>query len=163
MEIWWTKSKLPLSKAITWALDEDSSHVVFVFDRKFAVHSNLIGVNLAWASTVKKKCEIVHKMEFNLSLEHEEAIYRSLMDNFDHVPYDFKAFAYFAYRALLRKFFKIAIPVRSPFDGKGFLCLEIAKYIPWEKINPKLIALKHLDFSITSPSKLYKYMVKSLN
>jgi hypothetical protein len=163
MKIVWTKSKLPLSVGIRWLLEEDSSHVMFIFDDKFAVQSNLIGVQLGWASTVLKHCEIVHEMTFSLPLQDEETIYRSIMDNFDDEPYDFKAFAYFAWRGFLKKFFKKPMPTHSPYNSKGFLCVEIAKEIEWSTINPRLGFINAIALNITSPTKLYKYMVKSLS
>lgn len=163
MKILWTKNKLPASVGIRWMLEEDSSHIVFVFDDKLAIHSNFMGFQIAWASTIRKHNTVVHELDFPMTLEQEEAVYQSLMNKFDDYGYDWKSFLYFTWRGILKKFLNKPIPTHSPYNGKGFLCVEVAKEIPWSRINPKLGFINLLSLSITSPTKLHKYMIKSLS
>lgn len=151
MKLIFTRSTAPLSKLIRWAFNEPVSHFAVVFDNKFVIHSNLYGVNLAWLNDFTKKSTIVYSIDMPLSLEKEEEVYRSLLDNFCGEHYDYKAFLYFAYRALLFKLFKTPLPRTNPFNTRGFLCTEMYGVLPkW------LVPQPITDLSITTPFILYK-------
>ncbi len=153
MTIAFTKSSSILSKLIRWCFNEPVSHVVFVFDSKFVIHSNLLGVQFNWLKTFKKTNEIVIKKEYELSLEKEEEIYQELLEKHDQDEYDFRAFWYFAYCALCYKFFKTPMPKVNKRNGKGYLCTEMYENLPtW--LVPKV----DKDLSITTPYQLAQGM-----
>jgi hypothetical protein len=130
MKLIWTKSASPLSVLIRWALNEPCSHVAIVFDNKLVFHSNLLGLHIEWFNTFKKKVDIVFEKEYSMSLEQEEAIYQKIIDKEDGKYYDFRAFAYFAWRALLRKFFKIPLPSENKWQSvSADMCVEAIRYL----------------------------------
>lgn len=158
MKLIFTKGTSPLSWLIRHALDEPVSHFAIVFDEKFVVHSNLYGVQLKWFSTFTKHSEVVYEIPYNLSLQKEEEIYQSIMNRFDEAPYDWTAFAYFTWRALLLKFLKKPLPMTNPYGTKNsFLCTELANCLPGS-IYPKTE-----DLGITSPYALYKSVIAKKN
>lgn len=153
MIIAFTRNSSLFSKLIRWAFDEPVSHVVFVFDSKFVIHSNLLGVQFDWFKTFKKKNQILISKKLEMSLEQEETVYQGLLDGNDEEGYDFRAFWYFAYRALLYKAFKTPMPSKNKKNGAGFLCTEMYGTLP-EWLVPKVEA----DLSITTPYQLAKIM-----
>lgn len=154
MVICFSKSKMPLSKLIRWLSGDPVSHVIIVFDEKFAIHSNLYGVHLDWFNSLEKHVDIVYKLEYKLSLKREEEVYRSLLDNFDGRSYDWPAFFYLLWRGLLWKFLKKPLPSKNPWNEKdGYLCTEIAGCLPkW------LTGLETTDYSLVTPYKLYEML-----
>lgn len=153
MTIAFTKSSSILSKLIRWCFDEPVSHVVFVFDSKFVIHSNLLGVQFNWLKTFKKHNEIIIKKDFELSLDKEEEVYQGLLEKHDQEVYDFRAFLYFGYRALCYKFFKTPMPKTNKRNGSGYLCTEMYGTLP-EWLVPKI----DKDLSITTPYQLAQSM-----
>jgi len=157
MKLIFTKSNLPLSVLIRWALNEPVSHFAVVFDSKFVIQSNLLGVQLNWLNTFKKHSEIVFSIEKDLTLEMEEQVYRSLLDNFDGRSYDWAAFFYFMWRAILNKSLGVPIPSKSPYGSPlKFLCTEIYSALPeW------LFGKKIDNLNIMSAYKVYKALTSS--
>jgi hypothetical protein len=126
----WTKSSSPLSILIRWALNEPCSHVAIVFDNKIVFHSNLLGLHIEWFNTFKKKIDIVLEKDFPMPLAEEEALYQSIINKEDGKSYDFKAFFYFTWRALLRKFFKVPLPEKNEWDNPACdICIESIRYL----------------------------------
>jgi hypothetical protein len=153
MKIVFTKNNSVFSKLIRWAFNEPVSHVVFVFDEKFVIHSNLLGVQFNWLKTYRKKNEFVFCKDIKLPLEKEEQVYQSLLENYDDRTYDYKAFLYFGYRAILFKLFKTPIPIHNKKNTSGFLCTEMYGTLPeW------LVQKTDKDLSITTPYQLAKFM-----
>lgn len=158
MIIAFTKNSSILSKLIRWVFDEPCSHVVFVFDDKFVIHSNLLGLQFNWFKSFKKKNEIVAQIKLpELSTEKEEEVYQALLEEYDGSEYDFKAFWYFAFHALMFKLFKTPMPKLNPKNASGFLCTEIYGTLP-EWLVPKL----NEDLSIITPYQLYKSIDEAL-
>lgn len=153
----WTKSSMPLSKAIRWLAGEPVSHFGVVFDKSLVFHSNLYGAHLEWFDTFKKHCEIVYSMDIKgMTLEQEEAVYRSIVSRFDGYKYDFRAFFYFGWRLLMRKIFRKPLPAKNRWDNeKHLLCTEIASGFP----EPFLYKA---DSSITTPYALFKYYKEAI-
>lgn len=146
------RSGLPLSRLIRWAFDTDCSHFAVCFDNKLVIHSDLLGVKLAWWNSFEKSHTIVHCLEFDLGLDKEELIYRSIMDNFDGDGYDFSAFLYFAYRAILWKIFTEPMPKVNPWNDKNkFLCTEVFQFLPEWVVKRD----KGADLSMTTPHDLF--------
>lgn len=151
MKIAFTRSHLPVSQFIRWGLKEDVSHVVYVFDDKIVFHCNFSGCHIEWYNTYKEKIEIVDEVEIKFSLEVEEEIYQSIIDKNDGRGYDFKAFAYFGYRAALHRFFGRPMPLTSKWGNKRrFICSSLAAQLPKEHFPQ----LQHMDLEMVSPSKL---------
>jgi len=156
MKIVFTISKHPISRFISWGLGEPVSHTAFVFDDKFVIHSSLFGVELAWLNTFKKKSDILFDLDYDLPLEKEEEVWTSLIDHFDQNSYDFGAFAYFIWRGILKKFFKVPFPPTNKWgSSKEFLCTEVIDILPdW------LVKRSVRDYGMTSPYQLYLELVK---
>lgn len=156
MKIVFTRSRMPVSILIRWVLKEPVSHSAFVFDDKLVVHSDLSGVRLEWFGKFKKRVDIVEELIYDLPLEKEEEVYRSILDRFDGQPYDWGAFFYFCWRGLLHRFFGAKMPVRNPWGRKDwFLCTELASALPsW------LVKVDDIDLAVTSAHGLYLELKK---
>lgn len=129
MKIVFTKSNNIFSKLIRFFLNEPVSHMAIVFDEKIVFQSNLLGVSIAWYETFKKKNDVVYEFDFNTVLEKEEELYQNVITVNDEKDYDFAAFFYFSWRAILYKFFKIPIPRFNKFNNiNQYLCIEILKF-----------------------------------
>lgn len=153
MKLIWTKSNLPLSIAIRGLLKEPVSHFGIVFDNGIVFHSNLLGTHIEWYGTFKKKCEIVYELDYPMSLENEEKIYRAILDTYDDKGYDFGGLFYFAYRGLCLRLIGRPLPKTNEWaSGDKFLCTELAGVIPQSLIKD---SLNGEDLSIVSPYQLY--------
>lgn len=149
MQIVFSRSKYPLSALIMWAFNEPVSHTAFVFDDKWLFQSNLLGMNVHWLRTWQKTSTVVDCITYDLTIEQEEEIFQSLLDQYSDEEYDFCAFAYFGWRAFLLKFFGVPMP-KTGRNGKGYLCTEVAGLLPqWLTKLPK-----DVDLSITTPWQL---------
>lgn len=149
MKLLWVKGSLPLSKLIMWGLDEPVSHFAIALDGKIVFHSDLSGFHIAWKNTFDRTHETIFEHELKLPLEQEEAIYQGILDQYDGASYDFGAFIYFGWRALLRKAFKKEMPQKNPWGNKNhFLCDEIIQLLPVEFIGQEL---KEADLAMRSP------------
>lgn len=134
-----SKNYLPLSKLIIWGTNSKSSHFLTVFDQKFLIHSNFLGVHPKWYNTFLKSNEIVESVEIECGLELEERIYKSLLDIEDSKGYDFPALIYWFYRGFLRKFFGIPVPKSNKWaSSKLLLCLAIYGKLPYEVTGSKI-------------------------
>lgn len=150
MKIIEVKSHSILSVLIRWAFNSKGSHILFSFDNdKWVVHSNLIGVNIRLYENYMKKVTIVDSIDYqNLGLEGEEAIFQGLLKETSEQPYDYPGFAYFTWRAMLYKLFKIPLPKKNKW-GKAemHICTEMIGRLPvWLTMVPK-----DIDLGITTP------------
>lgn len=155
MKIIWTRNSLPLSKLIRWGLKEQSSHVAIVFDNKIVFHSNLMGVGIQWYNTFKKQHEVVYEIDYKMSLVDEETIYQSIINQFDGYRYDYRAFVYFVWRGVLKRFLNKPLPKINPFDNENsFMCIELLKVLP------KIENLNKLpeNLSMLSPDMTYSIL-----
>jgi hypothetical protein len=149
-------SKAPLSCAIRYAFSEDCSHVAFVFDEQWVVHSTILGLHPEWLNTFLKKHTIVHEIKYDFPLEVEEQIYRSILDRSDGDLYDYWAFAYFIWCGFLYKFFNRPLPKKNPW-GKpwAFLCVGVYNLLPeWFKGKNK-----PEDAEMITPYGLYQLLL----
>lgn len=153
MKLIWTRSSLPLSVLIRTGLRTPVSHFGIVFDNGIVFHSNLLGTHIEWYGTFVKHCEVVFEIEYAMTLEQEEAVYRSILNTYDDHGYDFGAFAYFAWRAILYRTLGLPFPPRNAWEsGDKFLCTELARTLP-DYIIP--LEVKSQDFGIMSPFRLF--------
>lgn len=149
MKLLWVKGNLPLSHLIMWGLSEPVSHFAIALDDKIVFHSDMLGLHIAWKKSFDKTHTTVFEHEIDLPLIEEEAIYRTILDQYDGASYDFGAFAYFAWRAFLKKCFKKEMPQKNPWGSKNhFLCDEIIQLLPIELIGQEL---KEADLAMKSP------------
>jgi len=157
MKLQWTKSGSVLSQTIRHLLNEPVSHFSFSFDNFLVIHSDLLGVGLVGRHKFLDHHEVVYEIDPGYTRQEEDDLYYNLEENFDDKGYDYKAFCYFSYRALLYKTIRAPIPKTSKYnDGRSFLCTEMAGLLPgWDQLTSG----NHIDLSITSPYKLYKYMI----
>jgi len=154
LKLIFTKGTSPLSWLIRHGLKEPVSHFAIVFDDKFVIHSNLYGVGLKWFSTFTKHAEVVYEIEYKVMNQVEENIYSDIMNNCDASPYDWTAFIYFLYRALLFRVLGKPIPKTNPWGrNNAFLCTELASQLP------TYICPRGDDLAITSPYSLYKSLI----
>lgn len=153
MKLIWTKSNLPLSIFIRWGLKEATSHFAIVFDEKIVFHSNLLGTNIKWFNTFKNHCEIVHEINYKLSLDQEEEIYQKILNTYDDKKYDYPAFLYLIWRGILRRFFNKPFPEINAWKEKDtYLCTQLATSLP-DFLVPELKNIT--DLGMTSPEALY--------
>ena len=149
MKLIWVEGSAPLSKLIMWGLDEPVSHFAIALDDKIVFHSDLTGLHIVWKNTFDKTRKTIFEYDLALPLEQEEAIYQSILNQYDGSSYDFGAFIYFGWRALLRKAFKKEMPQNNPWGNKNhFLCDEIIQLLPVEFIGQEL---KKADLAMKSP------------
>lgn len=149
MKLIWVEGSAPLSKLIMWGLDEPVSHFAIALDDKIVFHSDLTGLHIVWKNTFDKTRKTIFEYDLTLPLEQEEAIYQNILNQYDGSSYDFGAFIYFGWRALLRKVFKKEMPQKNPWGNKNhFLCDEIIQLLPVEFIGQEL---KKADLAMKSP------------
>lgn len=133
MNIVFTKSSSPLSILIRWALNEPVSHCAIVFDDKIVFHANLLGLHIDWFNTFKKHSTVIYKIDCPMDLAQEELLYKKIIDKEDGKSYDFRAFAYFGWRAFLKKCFGFPLPTENKWESKTQdLCIEVIRYLDGE-------------------------------
>lgn len=167
MKLIWTKSKQPLSLLIRWGLNEPCSHFAIVFDEDrggIVFESNLKGSNIRYYPTFKKKCEVVREIDIPLSLEKEEKVYHSILDVYDSKSYDYTAFAYFVWRAFLKKCFGVPLPKKNKWNTKdSYICVGLALALKERSVDLPVhlaVALESIpDFEMISPEQLYQKLI----
>jgi len=156
MKFLFSKSTLILSKAIRWGLNEPVSHFALQFG-PLVVHSNLLGVQVTTSNEFRKHAEIIYELKHETTKEKHALLFLDVC-NFVGRPYDWGAFIYFIWRAILWRLFKNPIPKRNPWGDRGaFLCTEI--YTIVASHLPGVQAPQDLD--LVSPYKLYLILKES--
>jgi hypothetical protein len=123
MKIFFSTSGAAVSKLIRWTFKEDVSHCGILFDSKLLFHSSLFGVDLQGIYAFEKKSRIIYSIDIPMSLQAEEAIYQGLLQHYEGKSYDYRAFAYFAWRGFLYRFLGIDFPSRNAWQRPDdFLC-----------------------------------------
>jgi len=157
MKLIFTKSNLPLSVLIRWFLDSDCSHFAIVFkseDGGLMFESNLLGTHPKFYKTALKSMTVVHEIDLNqISDEQQNILWDTIVDHVDGQPYNYTGFAYFCWRAILKKFFGIQLPAKNPWSMPGtFLCEEVFNSL-------KTITNKNIDvdLSMVSPQDMYLF------
>lgn len=151
MRIVETKSNSPLSCLIRWAFKSKGSHILFSFDNdRWVVHSNLLGVNIRLYKNFMKSVTIVDELTYELSLEMEEQVFQSLLDQTSEDEYDYPGFFYFCWRALLFKLFNVPLPKKNEWGQAHMeICTEMIRKLPqWITNIPD-----DVDLGITVPDK----------
>lgn len=152
IEAMWTTTNLPTSILIRWGLKEDVSHFAIAFDRKEVWHSNFTGLHLVSYKEFMRKNKVVYKLEFDLAPQDEEEQWQNL-DADAEVWYDWGAFFYFIWRAILWRFFDKPFPKTNKWGSREHLlctgtgdmlipCLKPSGIDDFEMISPKALYLK---------------------
>lgn len=161
MRLIWTKSDLILSKFIRWGLNTDCSHFAIVFDSPaggLMFESNLLGTHPKFYRSALKHMEVVHEIELDIPLDVEDKIWDSVIDKYDDKSYDYGAFFYFCWRALLKKLFKIPFPSKNKWaKNDSYLCDEL-----YQVMENYVKDLK-IDLAITPPHDLYELLKDTKN
>jgi len=148
----WVKSNLPLSRLIMWAFNEPCSHFSISFDDDYVIHSDLLGTESPIYSWFMKQHIVVHQIAFNVSTGVQAEVLNELHKKFP-LPrsYDFGAFLYFAWRAVLFKFLGLPLPKKNIWNKKNrYMCEEIAVIL-----KPIFGFVIPEDLDITTPEKLW--------
>lgn len=164
-----TKSNLIGSKAIKWALREPVSHVAVIFDEGksagfksgIVFHSHFSGVQFSWFEHFSRTNSAVYTLRpKNLSLELEERIFQTVVQNFYGKDYDARLFVEFFFHAICKKVFGMKLPAKSMWDSKdSFLCTELAARIANEL--PHFLGWKLPENGLITPYRLYLSMLNS--
>lgn len=139
------------SRLIRWALREPVSHVAFEFSSGLIVHSTFSGVGLAWDTEFHKEHTIPLYLDATVdSVESEIDLMNMMLDIYMGRKYDYTAFIYFSWRALLFHLFRVPLPARNKWNDKGrYLCTELAALFLGREPDPMI-----------SPYQLYNKLVK---
>lgn len=162
MRIISTESPKVLSKLIKYFLKTKSSHIAFIFDEKWVVHSNLIGVNIRLLEPWLKhnKIKVNASIRYNLTLLQEEQIFQSLIEKTSEDDYDYLGFLYFAWRGILYRWFNIPLPKQNAWGkSNAYLCTEMVSQLPnWlTNLDP------NLDLGMITPDNLIKILQGATN
>ncbi len=164
MKLIFTTSDAFLSKVIRWTFNEPVSHCGILFDRKLVIHSSVFGVDLQGIFAFLKKCRIIESIDIALALEQEEAIYQKLLEHYEGLHYDYRAFAYFVWRGFLYRCFGCHFPSKNAWQRPDdFLCdgflaaLDVPESPEWLRK-----ALKDLgDIEMKSPHAVFQAISKA--
>ncbi len=168
MKFLFVKSPKLGSKIIQWGLDQDVSHVVISFNGTHEEYFHSYGFGLY--SMKRKEFEkfqytVVHEIEFKLEPEKERLVqmlyYRYVKDM--NIKYDYPAMIYFAWRAVLKKFFGRPLPMINELGQVSFnLCTE-ALYIASESygmVTGQNIIPATIDLSMITPKDAFDEISK---
>ncbi len=167
MRLLWTTSNGVGARLIRWGLNTDCSHFAICFDededgKGFVFHSHFNGAKPVWMAEFLKKNRIVHCLKFRNppALEKEEQLWKSIVSEFYGQPYDYRALAFWAWRAILYRVTGNGFPERNYWGVKGHnLCTAIA--LGLEKAWPERFSFKGSDNEMISPHSLYNNLSKS--
>lgn len=151
MKIIFTRNSLPFSCFIRWGLNEPVSHMAIVFDNRIVFHSNFKGIHIEWFETFKKTNVIVYEIEFNLTLEQEEQIYKEIITKNDGKSYDYAGLLYLTYKGIMHKMFNTALPSTNKWASKNqFFCIEILSLFKQIEIDTNI--------EVSTPYQVYKLL-----
>ena len=124
MNILGTRSTKWGSRFMCWGLGEPVSHVAVELDNGFVVHAHLLGgLRIDWGRDFRRNNQVVIELGADNIPERETV--QALLDAHAGSGYDYWAFAYFGWRALLRKCFGIPFPRENKWARRhAFLCTE---------------------------------------
>lgn len=163
MKLVWTKSNMILSTLIRWGLDVDCSHFILVFETPgggLCFESNLLGTHPKFWRNDEKTLTVVHQLKLDLPIEVEDRVWDVVVDKYDGKAYDFGAFAYFSWRAVLKKVLKIPMPAKNKWANSGaYLCDEVYMALVDAGALPDL----DIDTAISSPHDVYVKLSSHLN
>jgi hypothetical protein len=159
MKLLWTKSHKPLSVLICKGLQDPCSHFVIAFDGLREIfQSNLLGTGLEYEGTFLAHVEVIHQIDIPLPKDDKSDVRQSILSQYDGKSYDYKAFLYFMYRAVLNRFFKVPYPETNKWQAPDtFLCVGLAKALDTDGSPEWLrMAVRNIkDAEMLSPEDLF--------
>lgn len=165
MKIIFTTSNKALSKLIRWTFSEPVSHCGVLFDNKLVFHSALFGIDVQGIYAFERSNRIVNVVEIPLDLNLEETIYQRLLEHYEGKSYDFRAFAYFAWRCFLFRLFGIDFPPKNAWQRpEDFLCDGLLAALDTPEAPAWLrSALSDLgDLEMKSPHTVYRSILAAV-
>lgn len=168
MNILFVKSPKIGSRILRWGLGEDVSHVVIEFDGKYHQFFHSYGKGLQ-ALTPKEydshKYTIVHSLELYSTHVEECDMQDMFYDRHRGIRYDWPAFAYFTWRAVLRKFFDIPLPKENRWARQDMnLCTE-ALYLAadvFAEVTGFSLVPEGVDLAMITPEDAYVKMSQTV-
>lgn len=132
-----------LSKLIMYATGEDVSHVALQWD-ELVVHSNLLGVQVAFLAEFIEKDIPIHTIDLGDTPELRDKLTSAILTRRSHL-YDFGAFLFLGISLILHKKLGLPMPSRNLWQCNGmFLCTEFVTDI-----------LSGRENSLITPGQLY--------
>ena len=145
IKLCFTRSNTVGSKIIQSVLEEPVSHVCFMTDNA-VIHSNFLGVHIDFKQRFLTKNEIVYE----IPLEYSDLAERIRYIVQFYRRYDYGAFIYFSWRAVLRRLFNVPLPQKNLLNARNaYLCTEFATMV-----------LKNQEHGILSPYQLYQKLTE---
>jgi hypothetical protein len=168
MRLIWTTSNKIGAKIIRWGLDTDCSHFAISFDEDedgngFIFHSHFSGATPVWLKDFLKKNRIQHclKLRNPPTIEQEEKIWKVIISEFHGQGYDFRALAFWTWRAFIHRVFGYGFPEKNYWGKPGRnLCTAIA--LGLQKAYPDRFNFGNSDNEMISPHALYLMLSKSV-
>ena len=162
IHVWALKSDRLASRVIRFGLGEDASHLAIGFMDKIW-HSSVNGVEV-----LKPTAILNYQISSYVILPADEYQERRIcyeLTSHDPSGYDWRAFVYFSWRALLKVSLGIPIPDRGPEDEDRFLCVE-ALYTfleVYSQVTGRTIELPGRMLSVMSPIECLEWLGRSFN
>lgn len=153
------------SRFICWGLEEPVSHVVFEFQYyHICYHSHLVGgVQRMTLTQRDRDYIIVREIEMGSTHPGQE---REMINAFNAVlrsSWDYRAGLYFAWRAILKKFFKRPYPRLNLGDRYGAMMCTECFYIVGDlfaKWFGKVILFEDRSLGMITPWELYSKLLQ---
>lgn len=148
------------SKIIRCVTGSKTSHFLIVFDNKLVLHSTFFrGLNLAWFNTWKKKNDIIWEIDLPLSLEKQEELYVSLLNEAGDKNYDYLAFVYWPLALFKHKILGYTIATKNPWgNSNALLCTGVYALLPKWLVGE----VDESQLEMTSPDKLGQIILERL-
>lgn len=156
-------SDTPGSQVIRWGLGEKASHLAIeIGDTVF--HSELKGVNSVAAKTFWSTHHWVAQAPVSTRIDWDAELCKRL-DKLVGTPYDQPAFAFFTWRAALRKFAGVPFPKTNFLDSpKTLICVEMLRCFDdaYSALTGRKPAMEPGEsFAIMSPLDAVAYALKA--
>lgn len=137
-DVLFTRSNRPGSKLIRWALNEPVSHVA-IRTSNAIIHSNFWGTHSDWENRWLDKNIVVYTIRVRLPFEETMNRLQDLMSKY--TKYDWGAFLYFGYRAILSKITGQPLAGHNAWNTRdAYLCTEFATKLLLGDDSPGLIS-----------------------
>lgn len=158
------KSQAPLSRLICWGLQEGSSHLALAF-AGHVIHSSIRGIEIETEADFFAGYEVVRELDAGLTVEESTWVQLHLMANYAWKHYDYRALAYFAYRAALRRFLGIPLPNRNTWQVEdAYLCvgLLVGFSEAWARLRGQEIIPIERTWEMMSPDDCWRLLKDAL-
>ena len=142
-----------MSRFIQWGLGEPASHLA-IETADWVYHSSIGGVRRMSHPEFWSAHTLARGVRIPATDDEGAALERELDRLVDKVDYDYGAFAYFAWRAALRKFLGIPFPIVNAGDRPAaMLCVELLYgfFEAYAKIVGRTITLRDKTFGVMTP------------